>query len=105
MVLTKLQRKEVIKHVLEENFLQEPDSELHKTLIYNKITSPIDLITQTDDWIDKLQFYEDPKDKKTLSQIPKGDAGLLKSFKAFIMWHAATGNPIEDGDWKQITLD
>ena len=64
MVLTKAQKQDVVKHLLEEIFEQDPDSELHKTLAYNKITSPIDLINQTDNWTDKLPFLEDLKDRK-----------------------------------------
>ena len=104
MVLTKAEKEEVIKYLLETIFQQDPNSELHKTFTYNKIMSPITLIGQLDDWIDKLQYLEDPN-KKTRTDLPKADAGLLKSFKAYMLYRAQSGNPITNKNWLSIITE
>ena len=47
--------------------------------------------------------YLDSLDNLVL--LPQGNAGLLKTFKAFVMHHANTGNPISDSNWITITPD
>ena len=103
MVLTKAQKQAVIKHVIENIFGEDPNCDLYKVMAFNKIRSPLDLIAKKDNWFDSLQFHSDPSDKTTLTDLAKGDAGLLKSFKAYILHQTAFGIPIEDSDWLQIT--
>ena len=98
MVLTKSQKQAVIKHIIESIFGEDPDCDLYKVMAFNKIRSPLDLIAQKDDWFDNLQFYSDPNNKSTLCDLAKGDAGLLKSFKAYLLHQTATGTPIKDSD-------
>ena len=62
-----------MKHLLEQVLDQDADSELHKTVATNKINSPHDLVSQSDDWIDKLQY----RDNAIMVDLSKGDAGLL----------------------------
>ena len=103
MVLTKAQKQAVIKHVTENIFGEDPDCDLYKAMAFNKMRLPLNLIAQKDDWFDNLQFFSDPNDKTTLTDLAKGDAGLLKFFKAYMICRIQSGNPIGDSDWFKIT--
>ena len=51
MVLTKVQKQVVVKHIIENIFGEDLNSELHKAFMLNSITSSINLIGQSDAWI------------------------------------------------------
>ena len=100
MGLTRTEKKAAVKHILEMVFDQDPDSPLHKAFIHAGIASPYDLIAMDDDDLDMLQYLDSLDNLVVLLQ---GNAGLLKAFKAFVMHHANTGNPISDSIWIIIT--
>ena len=102
MTLTKQMKKDIVKHILEVVFDLPADSELHKALSRNNLFSLHSMLQLDDFECDDLE-YED-NNQKTV-KIKKGTAGLLKSFKAYVAYHNAIGQQIEDSDWKKITQD
>jgi hypothetical protein len=96
MVLSRAQRADIMTHILENIFDQDPDSNLHKSLKHNGILSPHDLCAE-----DEAQFdgYKYPTDTKKLDTLTRGSIGLLKSFKRFVAHKTALGQPIGDTDW------
>jgi hypothetical protein len=100
MVLTKAQKSQILEHVLDVIFDEEPDSDMRKVISYNKFRSTHDIITMDDEDFPLLQFQDD---KGNLHGIHKSDAGLLKMFKAFVAYRNITNNPIDDSDWLSLT--
>jgi hypothetical protein len=102
MVLTKAKKKQILFHVLEQVFEEEVDSNLHKVVAHNNAKSIFDITVMEDSAIDLLKYRDD---NKNVVDIAKFDAGLLKSFKAFVQHRINTNNPIEDNDWLHLTAD
>src|SRR6187549_3534209 len=102
MVLSRAQRADIMTHILENIFDQDPDSPLHKSLQHNGILSPHDLCAE-----DETQFdgYKYPTDAKKLDTLTRGSIGLLKSFKRFVAHRTTLGQPIGNPDWLSITKD
>lgn len=101
MGLTRQQKRDAIKHILEQVFDQDPDSHLHNALEINGITSPFDLISMNEVEYELLEYEENG------SRVPilKGNAGLLKSFKRFVHYRDSIGQAIEDQDWTSLSCD
>ena len=90
-------------HILETVFDQPPDSNLHKSLKHNAILSPHDLCAEDDTQLDGYRY---PTDVAGVTEIlPRGNVGLLKSFKKFVGYKIAIGQPIDDTNWLNITKD
>ena len=88
-------------HILENVFDEDPDSNLHKSMVYNDIKSPIDLCAQNED---QLGIFEYPTDAQgSTARLAIGDISLLKSFKRFVAYKATMGQPIDDAGWMTIT--
>ena len=101
MTLTKQTNKAIVKHILEVVFDLPADSELHKVLSQNNLFSLPSILAYDDANFDNLQFEEN--NKKTT--IRKGTAGMIRSFKAFVAYQNAIGQPFQNGDWLNITQD
>lgn len=101
MVLTKAEKKQILSHILEQVLEEEADSNLHKVLAQNNAKTVLDITNMADNTIDLLKYWDD---KKNAIDIAKFDAGLLKSFKAFVAHRINSNNPIEDDDWLHLTV-
>ncbi len=99
MTLTKQKNKDIIKHILENVFDLQADSELHKALSQNSLFNVASFLAFDDKDYDTLE-YEKNNQRTT---IKKGIAGLAKSFKAYVAYRNAIGQPFEDDNWLQIT--
>jgi len=104
MGLTHQQKQDAIKHILEIVFDLPPDSNVHKAIKQNDILSPFDLVAMPEVEYELLEYKADPKDTDTIP-LSKGNSGLLKSFKKFVLFKASQGAPIEDDAWTKITAD
>ena len=102
MTLTKSQRKDIVKYILEKVFDLPNDSDLHKALSYNQLFTPEGMLSCSDSDYETLTFEDNNKQPCTLK---KGTIGLVKSFKAFVAYHNSIGQPIQNGDWMKITQD
>src|SRR5688572_8257958 len=100
MVLTKAKKMEILLYVIENIFEEDKDSELHKIMSHNKSKSVLDTLTMDDSAMMMLQYHDD---QKAPVNITKGDAGLLRSFKAWIAYLNKT-KQVEDNDWLNLTL-
>ena len=82
-------------------FDQDPDSGLHRALSHNCILSPHDICTEDDNQLDGYRY---PTDVAGVTELlPRGDIGLLKSFKKYVAYQAAIGQPFGNADWPSIT--
>ena len=89
-------------HVVEKVFQQPPKSLIARAFENASIQSPYDICTLGDDEIDMLDYVGDDQ---TVKPLPRGNIGLIKAFRAYII-HASTGNnPITDSNWTSITRD
>jgi hypothetical protein len=96
--MTRAEAKEAFNHVLDTVLDRGDSSSLKRSLIEDGITDIFDLITITDDVIDRLT-YEDPDDK-IFYPVKKGDKILLRCFLAYQQpLEPTTGNV----DYKGIT--
>ena len=86
-----------MQHVLETVFALQPGSSMHKAFQYSAYAIPEDFILEPDDVLDDLAYIDDNGDLVT---IPRGNAGLLKTFKKFVT-HAFPG--VTTIDWTNIT--
>ena len=102
MTLTKSMKKDIVKHILEGVFDLAADSELHRALSQNNLFTPESMLSFPDDDYNVLD-YEDTN--KKVCTLKKGTVGLVKSFKAYVAYRNAIGQPIEDADWMQLTQD
>src|SRR5512133_2024236 len=103
MVLTKAQKREIIKHILEHVFEQEPDSKLHIVFKEHDIQSPHDIIALSEEDIEILGYTNE--DDQYIC-LPKGNVGLLKAFRAYFLFCQSNRNPIEDSQgWMSITAE
>ena len=64
----------------------------------------IDLIRQSDIWNGSLQYFEDLV-KEAHTDLPKGNAGLLKLFQAYMISGTQTENPIGNSKWMKLTTE
>ena len=101
MGLTRQQKKDALKHILEQVFDLDPDSPIQRALELNDIQFPFDLISIAEVEYELLEYEEDGARITT----SKGNAGLLKSFKCFVHYKNAQRDPIGDNDWTSITCD
>src|SRR5512133_2585398 len=103
MVLTKAQKREIIKHILEHVFEQEPDSKLHIVFKEHDIQSPHDIIALSEEDIEILGYTNE--DDQYIC-LPKGNVGLVKAFGAYFLFCQSNGNPIEDSQgWMSIPAE
>ena len=103
MVLSRQQCTAIMTHILETVFDQPPDSNLHKSLRHNAIVSPHDLCSEDDAQLDGYRY---PTAAAGVTEVlPRGNVGLLRSFKKFVAYKNANGQPIEDTDWLSITKE
>ena len=106
MVLSRAQRTQVMTHILEEVLLQLPDSNIHRAMTHNLITSPHDLCVEDEKDIELFQYNTAaPTNPQVLALLPRGNIGLLKAFKAYVAHQEALGTPIDDASWTSITQD
>src|SRR5687767_2109185 len=89
-------------HILEEVFDMDPDSELHRACTCMGVRDPFMLCAFSDDQLNAFQY----KDAANVVQpILRGNAGLLKSFKAYIAHQACLGSQLGDADWLNIMVE
>src|SRR5687768_13520694 len=92
----------IMDHILQNVFELAADSPLEQALSNEGYVSPKDFLTEEDSLLQSLCFTPEPG--KVLVKIPKGSAGLLKSFKQFIAHQVQLGHTFEDdNDWTAIT--
>ena len=77
MSLIRTEKKEALKHVLENVFQLEPDSEIHKALAHHTILDPHDLASQEEDTYWQIMFVNK---KGTTIGLGLGDIGQLHQF-------------------------
>ena len=103
MVLSRIQKTAVMTHILEIVLDQDPDSNIHKALATNDITSPHDLSMMDEDDINDLEY---PTSTAGVTKVlSKGNRGLLKAFKGYVTHQATIGSPIDDNSWLSITRE
>src|SRR5687768_1790800 len=101
MVLSRAQCAAIMTHILEDLFDHDPDSNLPKAMTHNGIKSPIDLCAEDEAQLDGYRY---PNGKPAVITIlSRGEIGLLKSFKRFVAYRTAMGQPIHDTGWIIIT--
>ena len=90
-----------LQHNLEVVFGLKPDSNLHRALDANAYMSPLDILMETDNFINELKY---PDDKKKNVPLEKGYCAMLRIFKQFVAYHQSQGLTItKDDDWKAFT--
>ena len=103
MVLTKAQKREIVQHILEHVFGQEPNSKLHAVFDEHDIQSPHDIIAMSEEDFETLGYTND---KDQYISLPKGNIGLLKAFHTYFLFCQSNGNPIDDSQgWMSITAE
>ena len=102
MVMTRAQQAEALTHILHTVFDQPEDSPLERALAHNNIISPLDLISIGDFEYPSLDYRDDNNIPGTIS---RGNAGLLRTFKAFVAHDTKEEDSVPDGYWMQITRE
>ena len=97
---TRSQARSAMAHILEVVFALQADSPLHKALNENGYVTPEDFVMELDSNIDSLEYTDD---KSNPVVIPKGMAGLLKTFKQFVSYQNSLNQQIVD--WSTVTRD
>ena len=89
-------------HIMNNVLNLPPESPVHRALERAAIFTPIDLVT-----LDKGDFeelvYRDG-DNEVLP-LPKGYAGLLRAFQAFVRHKRDTGTALTDSTWESLEAD
>ena len=93
---TRSQAQLIMDHIIQVVFELPADSPLEQALKNEQYVSPKDFIIEADNVLQSLYFTFDPG--KGLVKIPKGSAGLLKSFKQFVAHQAQLGMTFQDDD-------
>ena len=101
MGLTRQQKKDALKHILENVFDLDPNSPIEQALNFNDIRSPYDLISLSEVEYELMEY----KKEGARMTISKGNIGLLKSFKQYVHFKDVKGETINDTDWTSITCD
>ena len=102
MVMTRQQKAAIMKHILEDLFDMDPDSDLHRAFSLYGARDPIMLISFPDNDLDAWQYKDDKND---LQPVIKGNIGLVKTFKAYVAHQACLGAPLGETDWLNISVD
>ena len=90
-----------LEHILDVIFALQAGSALHKALSHNAYTIPEGFLMEKDADLDEIEY---PDDQGNLQRIPKGHAGLLKTFKQFIAYKSNQGTTLsDDDDWRALT--
>src|SRR5688572_4751826 len=99
---TQTKKQMIMDHILQTVFELPPDSDLEKILSHNGYCQPTDFVVEKDGTLDRIAY---PNDAKAMVKILKGDAGLLKCFKRYVVFQLQQGTPFETDNWVNITLD
>ena len=91
-----------MKHILEVVLDQDDNRKLHLAMVHNGITSPCDLCELEYHQMYELQY---PSNQYHFADLPLGNAGLLKAFKAYVAYQASIGKEIGENNWINITPD
>ena len=86
-------------HILNNVLNLSPQSSVHRALEREAIFTPIDLVTMDNGDFDELLYIDDDGE---LMLLPKGYAGLLKAFQAFVLFKKEHGTPLKENTW--VTL-
>ena len=102
MVLSRQQKKDAIKYVLEMVFDLQPDRNIHNCFTLNQIKSSHDICGL--DVADIADLEYPMATTRVNSKLSAGNIGLFKCFKAFVAYKTAIGDPIGDR-WTSISAD
>ena len=104
MVLSRQQQKAAFDHIL-DNILDCGDgSALKAALLAEGIKDILDLTTITLQIIYTVTYVPDPAVLNVHANVLRGDKGLLRMFREFIIYRHNIGTPLID-DWTSITED
>ena len=92
MVLTRQQKADVIVHIFQKICGLEPDSDLQKAVIHERIKDVESLLSLSVLEIQDLTF----KDGTTTNKVRKGDHGIVYALIAFSLKRDADENSIND---------
>ena len=98
--MTKEQNWAAMTHILNNVLNLSPDSSVHRALLRAAIFTPINLVTVDKGDFDELLYTNDDGE---VMPLPKGYAGLLRAFQAFVLHKRENGTPLNEGTW--VTLE
>jgi hypothetical protein len=96
MVLTKQQKRAALQYIIQTVLDQDADSNIAKAFLHNDIQSPHNIMLLSNDNIPQLDY---PSKEDQLITLKKGNIGLIRAFRAFVLHRTVIGSSIEDLDW------
>ena len=91
------------EHVITKVLKQQIDSPLVKSLTYVGISDLTDWIGSDMTTFDNIKYQKDPN-KSTLTPLPEGHTGKIRSFKRWYHYLTSQGKT-PCGKWDQLTSD
>ena len=101
-VMTKTQKAEALKHILETLFGLEEGNPVASALTVNGLREPLDIMLANDKTLDSLNYKND---KEEYHPLPVGYCNLLKIFKEYVAHHISEGNSMENEDWVKLDVE
>lgn len=99
MVMTREQARAAMTHILEAVLNLAPNSPVHRALERAAIFTPVDLVTLDRDDFETLLYTEDDGE---VMPLPKGYAGLLRAFQAFVLFKRDNGTTLTESTWETL---
>ena len=100
MVMTREQARAAMTHILDNVLNLPPQSPVHSALERAAIFTPIDLVTLDRGEFEELLYTDGDGE---VMPLPKGYAGLLRGFQAFILYKRNNGTPLGENTWATLT--
>ena len=89
-------------HILDVVLNLSPDSPVHRALLKAAIFTPVDLVTLDKGDFDILLYNDDDGE---VMPLPKGYAGLLRAFQAFVLFKRDNKTPLNEATWLTLEND
>ena len=102
MPLTRQQKKNAMKHILENVFDFDEGSNLHRVFAKAAVTQPADILCMPGDAARTLKYKDDDGN---IQQIQAGHVGLIIMFQQFVSHYQSNNGNITGEGWTQLTAD
>ena len=101
MVVTRAEAQAIFDHILDNILSRRGSNDLKRALEHEGNNDLFSMMTMDDESIDDLK-YPDSADPSILVDVIRGDKGMLKLWREYVLHRESIGDPIGD-NWLQVT--
>ena len=101
MVVTRAEAQAIFDHILDNILSRRGSNDLKRALEHEGNNDLFSMMTIDDESIDDLK-YPDSADPSILVDVIRGDKGMLRLWREYVLHRESIGDPIGD-NWLQVT--